>query len=106
MCVLPYKIHAAGLLHCQTFGLDGCDTLDQAATDGGDMSAAVCGDRKKKQKKLNTRLFGYGRQERLCGEGFLMTSSDGTHPGGSQNKETESGGHKQGVYRQYGQADL
>ena len=51
MCVLPYEIHAAGLLHCQTFGLDGCDTLDQAATDGGDMSAAVCGDRKKKAEE-------------------------------------------------------
>lgn len=89
----------------QTFRLDNCDTLDQAATDGGDMSAAVCSGRK--NKKLNTRLFSYGRQERLCGEGFLMTGSDGTHPEGSQNKETDSGeGHKQGVYRQYGQADL
>lgn len=57
------------LLLCSSVRLSGrvctrladCDTLDQAAADGGDMSALVWGNR----EKLNTRLFSYGRQERL-----------------------------------------
>lgn len=75
----------------QTFKLDDCDTLDQAATDGGDMSAAVCGGRKKiRNEKHGCSVTGDRRD--CVGEGFLMTGSDGTHPGGSQNKETDSGG--------------
>lgn len=57
------------LLLCVTDRLSGhvcsrradCDTLDQAAADGGDMSALVSGHR----ENLNTGLFGYRSQARL-----------------------------------------
>ncbi len=58
MLLLCFGIRLSGHVYTR---LADCDTLDQAAADGGDMSALVWGSR----EKLNTRLFSYRRQERL-----------------------------------------